>query len=321
MSDLRMTDNKKWYPLGKQVCLGSSSMGNSFYLEINRKDYPHKPFRLLLDCGFTMSELRKRAIKKGINLNDIDAVLVTHEHNDHSLATKDLWELLGRKNIFAPRQVFEKCEIPLDRVDSRFIMEERKLKYIADGIAVFGIPLEHDVYNLGYIIILRDNFKIGFFTDTGMIKQRMRTWRNPITKVKEPLHLNVIFIEANYITYRLKFAIKGLEDKQKDGIHLTPQQVGKLFLWKRVLETHMSVERTGMILAGNERYDSRSGKLISKFDPIFDISKTDIIYLMHLTTDSSKNPFEYRDIVERYIKKANLKVPKIVVLKNGGEMT
>lgn len=307
------------YKIGKQVCLGSGSAGNSFYLEIHRNDY-RKPYKLLIDCGFPIGELRTRAVRRGVNLNEIDAVLITHEHNDHSIAIKELWELLGRKNVFAPKQVFEKWELPIDKIEKRFIMEEKKAKIIADGIVVFGVPLEHDVYNLGYIIIIDNDFKIGFFTDTGMIKQRMKTWRNPITKVKEKLHLNIIFIEANYITYKLKFAIKKLEEKQKENRHLAPRETNKLFLWKRVLATHMSVERAGMILAGNKRYDERTGRLISKFDAIFDISRTDIIYLIHLTSDTSKNPFEYKQIVERYIKKANLCVPKLVVLKNNGDM-
>ena len=307
------------YKLGKQVCLGSSSVGNSFYLEINRNDY-RKPYKLLIDCGFPIGELRTKAVKKGVRLDEIDAVLITHEHNDHSFAIKELWELLGRKNVFAPRQVFEKWELPIDKIDSRYIMEEYKAKHIADGIVAFGIPLEHDVYNLGYIVMIDNDFKFGFFTDIGMIKQRMRTWRNPITKVKEPLYLNVIFIEANYVTYKLKFAIKNLEKKQNENKQLSPREKNKLFLWKRILETHMSVERTGMILAGNERYDERTGRLISKFEAIFDISQTDLIYLTHLTSDTSKNPFEYKQIVERYIKKANLRVPKLVVLKNNGDM-
>lgn len=40
--------------------------------------------RLLLDCGFSSKELDKRLAVVGLEPTDLNAILVTHEHNDHA---------------------------------------------------------------------------------------------------------------------------------------------------------------------------------------------------------------------------------------------
>ena len=96
---------KSRYALGKVLSIGSSSEGNAYYVEINRKGYQY-PFKLLIECGFTYSEIGRRLLKYGVSINDINAVLITHEHNDHSKAVKDMVD--RGKLVFAPKEVFEK---------------------------------------------------------------------------------------------------------------------------------------------------------------------------------------------------------------------
>jgi len=71
------------YPLGKVINLGSSSEGNCYLIEINRKDYPN-PFRLMIEVGLdSMNELSSRMLAHGMSMTNVDAFLVTHEHLDH----------------------------------------------------------------------------------------------------------------------------------------------------------------------------------------------------------------------------------------------
>ncbi len=56
--------------------LGSGSRGNSLLVEAGAT-------RVLVDCGFSARTMRERLARLGLTPEDVDAVLVTHEHGDH----------------------------------------------------------------------------------------------------------------------------------------------------------------------------------------------------------------------------------------------
>src|SRR5918996_5764601 len=57
--------------------LGSGSEGNGLLVESGNT-------RILVDCGFRLSETVKRLARLGLSPHDLAAVLVTHEHDDHA---------------------------------------------------------------------------------------------------------------------------------------------------------------------------------------------------------------------------------------------
>jgi len=56
--------------------LGSGSSGNALLVEAGRT-------RILLDCGFGLKEVVTRLSRLELEPGDLDAILVTHEHDDH----------------------------------------------------------------------------------------------------------------------------------------------------------------------------------------------------------------------------------------------
>jgi phosphoribosyl 1,2-cyclic phosphodiesterase len=60
--------------------LGSGSSGNALVVEARDG---HHVTRVLVDDGFNLKQLARRLERAGLSLQDIDAVLVTHEHSDH----------------------------------------------------------------------------------------------------------------------------------------------------------------------------------------------------------------------------------------------
>lgn len=60
--------------------LGSGSTGNATLIEAGRGA---RPTRVLVDCGFSLRELRARLARVGLDSEDLDAVFITHEHGDH----------------------------------------------------------------------------------------------------------------------------------------------------------------------------------------------------------------------------------------------
>jgi phosphoribosyl 1,2-cyclic phosphodiesterase len=57
--------------------LGSGSGGNALLVEAGNT-------LILLDCGFGLAEVTARLARIGLGPGDIDAIIVTHEHEDHA---------------------------------------------------------------------------------------------------------------------------------------------------------------------------------------------------------------------------------------------
>jgi phosphoribosyl 1,2-cyclic phosphodiesterase len=290
--------------LGKVICLGSSSEGNAYFIEINRKDYP-TPYRLLIECGFETGELSRRLLNYGLSLNDVNGVLVTHEHNDHSVAVPKLLDY-GKK-VFAPMSVFEHYGVA-DKIKNENVMKANCTKRIADEIDVLGFELEHKnddgskTYNLGYIITANCDYEthtILFVTDTQYIRFNLFDWK-----------FNTIFIEANNMTRNIIFSLKEAQEK---GDKM------KEMHFDRVLHSHMLVENTIKTLIGTK---DKNG---------FNLSETNVIFLIHLTASGAVNPYEIKTKVQmalenakaiRTITKSDRKfvLPKVFVFKKNGEM-
>jgi phosphoribosyl 1,2-cyclic phosphodiesterase len=63
--------------------LGSGSRGNATFIKTDR-------VRLLIDAGLSRKELSARLSAIGEDPNGIDAVLITHEHNDHAAGLRGM---------------------------------------------------------------------------------------------------------------------------------------------------------------------------------------------------------------------------------------
>ncbi len=57
--------------------LGSGSRGNATLVAQDQT-------LLMIDCGFGLREVERRAARLGVDLASLDAILVTHEHSDHA---------------------------------------------------------------------------------------------------------------------------------------------------------------------------------------------------------------------------------------------
>lgn len=60
--------------------LGSGSEGNALVVEASSGT---TTTRVLLDCGFSAKEVERRLGRLNLAIDDLDAILITHEHSDH----------------------------------------------------------------------------------------------------------------------------------------------------------------------------------------------------------------------------------------------
>lgn len=150
--------------------LASSSRGNCYYITDGVTP-------LLLECG-----IRFKDIQQGLNfrLSEIAGCLVSHEHQDHAKAVKDL--LKTGVDCYMSRGTAEALGVSGHRVK---VIEHGK-KFQIDTWVILPFDAVHDAADpTGFLLANRDGEKLLFLTDTAYSRYRFRG-------------LTHIMIEANY---------------------------------------------------------------------------------------------------------------------------
>ena len=95
----------------KISCLGSGSRGNAFLVEARGKT-------VMVDCGFSSKSMRKRLARRNVSAGEIDHILLTHEHADHSRGVAamamasgaDVWMTAGAAKVLNYRGRWRRLE-------------------------------------------------------------------------------------------------------------------------------------------------------------------------------------------------------------------
>ena len=140
-----------------KVCvLASGSKGNSTYIEANN----HK---ILIDVGITCKDLESRLNEIGVNINDIDTLLITHSHSDHVKGLPVFYKKV-RPTVYMSDKTYEDINMAIDYISI-------KDEFMIDDIDVMTVTMSHDVDCHGYIIEY-DGKSIVYITDTGYVNEK-----------------------------------------------------------------------------------------------------------------------------------------------------
>ena len=140
--------------------LGSGSAGNCLVVE-------QANTRVLLDCGFSMSEVIKRLQKLALVPEQIIGILVTHEHDDHA---KGAFKFATKYNIpvWLTHGTFKMCQ--------RYMPENAKLviniidsheNFHVQELIITPYPVPHDAREPTQFTFSNGNYKLGVLTDAG----------------------------------------------------------------------------------------------------------------------------------------------------------
>jgi phosphoribosyl 1,2-cyclic phosphodiesterase len=138
--------------------LGSGSQGNALLIESGDT-------RVLLDCGFGLSEMTSRLSRLGLDASSLDAIIVTHEHGDHGggvakLASRfDIAVYLTRGTLSALGAE--------GRSISRRILIDPYTAFAIEGIEVRPFPVPHDAREPVQFVLSDGAVRLGVLTDTG----------------------------------------------------------------------------------------------------------------------------------------------------------
>jgi phosphoribosyl 1,2-cyclic phosphodiesterase len=140
--------------------LGSGSKGNSVYIESGKTG-------ILIDAGFSGIEIETRLKSIGRDLSNVQALCITHEHNDH---IQGVGVLSRRCNIpaYGNSGTFSAGEKRLGKLFAKKEFETGDLLSI-DDLQIRSFCVSHDTADpVGYVVS-DGKRSIGYCTDTGKV--------------------------------------------------------------------------------------------------------------------------------------------------------
>ena len=153
---------------------------------------------IVIDCGISKSAFMTRCAECGLDPTSVEAILVTHEHSDHTKGLGVLTRGLAKCGTHPP--LYASAAVHSASADLRAIEDAVDLRYFrrGDDLALAGasahvFPTSHDAAeSFGFRFdCAKDRVRdsIGFMTDTGV----------PTGESLEALqHCRVLAIEANH---------------------------------------------------------------------------------------------------------------------------
>ena len=193
--------------------LGSSSSGNCTFVSTRQT-------KILLDAGLNLTQTIKRLNSIGESLEEIDALVISHEHTDH---VNGITGLLSKKDIpvYIVEETFEAINPriscgKLERIKAGQSFQLKDLK-----VSPFSIP--HDAVDPLGFTLEAEGLKIGHVTDLGyvtdLVSQRLKG-------------CDVIVLESNHDLEMLKVGPYPWPLKQRilgrEG-HLSNEIAGQFF--------------------------------------------------------------------------------------------
>ena len=160
--------------------LGSGSAGNCAFLETPR-------LRLLIDAGFSGKQIIARLAAIGRKIEEVNAVLLTHEHTDH---TQGLPVLCKRFEIpvYANRLTAEAVQEEVPELKTWRIFQTGHAFELGD-VMVESFTVPHDAHDPVGFLLRHECGNIGVLTDLG------HCTRLVIERVKPS---NVLMLETNH---------------------------------------------------------------------------------------------------------------------------
>lgn len=138
--------------------LGSGSGGNALLIEAGST-------LILLDCGFSLSELTGRLNRIGVAPDDLDAIIVTHEHEDHACGVAKLASDFDIP-VYLTRGTLSALGAEGRSIPRRVLIDPYST-FAVDGIEVRPFPVPHDAREPVQFLVSDGAVKLGVLTDTG----------------------------------------------------------------------------------------------------------------------------------------------------------
>lgn len=139
--------------------LGSGSEGNALVVEASAGLFTT---RVLVDNGFGPRELARRLARVGLALDDLDALVFTHEHSDHIGGARVLLRK-RRIAVFASRGTASAAEIDTETL--HVLSHDHPCAIGELSVLPFAVP--HDAAEPLQFVFSDGDARLGLLTDIG----------------------------------------------------------------------------------------------------------------------------------------------------------
>ncbi len=171
----------------RAISLQSGSNGNCIYVETART-------KLLLDAGISGVRAQRYLADCGVDIRDVDAVIISHDHSDHIRCAGVYQRKFGLPIYVTSRTLqagLRRCN--LGRLaDVRNFRPRDAISF--DGATVETFPTPHDGADGIAFVIFADGKRLGVLTDLG----------HAFDELAEVIaSLDAVILESNYDTRML----------------------------------------------------------------------------------------------------------------------
>jgi len=147
-----------------RICqIASGSKGNSIYVESDSS-------RVLIDAGLSARELTRRLLAIGVAAQDLDAVIISHEHRDHCSGAGPLCRRYNLPLYCLPQTY---AALPSIGAVDYCALETAGVLRLRD-LEVETFPVTHDAVAPVGFILTAGRVRVGIATDLGVVTRLVR---------------------------------------------------------------------------------------------------------------------------------------------------
>ena len=180
--------------------LGSGSQGNSLVVEAGST-------RLLLDCGFGLADSVARLARLGLVPEDLCAIVVTHEHDDHIGGVARLARRHGIPVWLTPGTLAGFEALFADVADIRMIHNYEA--FAVGDLQVQPFPVPHDAREPAQFVFGDGACRLGVLTDAGCSTRHIEAMLNGCDALVLECNHDSEMLRASRYPQRLRERIAG----------------------------------------------------------------------------------------------------------------
>ena len=145
--------------------LGSGSEGNCLLVEAGST-------RLLADCGFSLSETVTRLGRCGVEPDELDAILITHEHDDH-IGGAARFARKFNVPVWMTHGTWQAAAAPFAGLQSLTIFDCHQ-RFAVGDIEIEPYTVPHDSREPAQFVFSDGASRLGLLTDAGSLTPHMQ---------------------------------------------------------------------------------------------------------------------------------------------------
>ena len=177
--------------------LFSGSSGNCYYLGTNESG-------ILIDAGRSAKQIKTALEERELDIKNVRAIFITHEHIDHTKGLRVLASRYGMK-VYASDGTIKEMEYKALINESVNISPITLDGMETDDVRITPFRISHDcAEGYGYVVETADGRKTAFATDTGIISSDIESALSGCDTVVLESNHDIGMLQNGYYPYQLK---------------------------------------------------------------------------------------------------------------------